>query len=112
MLVVWYISLPILLSCEVSRTCKLIILIILQDLCDAALRFAFDTLRTGGHLVCKFYQGAEDKALEMRLRALFAKVHREKPESSRSVGFPCALYICGEGAKRRLRNLKRGFSWH
>lgn len=88
------------------------ILVILQDLCDAALRFVFDTLRTGGHFVCKFYQGAEDKALEMRLKALFAKVHREKPESSRSVGSPSALYICDEGAKRRLRNLKKDFSWH
>ena len=57
----------------------------LQDLCDAALRFAFDTLRVGGHFVCKFYQGGEDKALELRLKLLFAKVHREKPESSRSV---------------------------
>lgn len=55
-----------------------------MDLCDAALRFAFDTLRAGGHFVCKFYQGGEDKALELRLRSLFAKVHREKPESSRS----------------------------
>ena len=35
--------------------------------------------------MCKFYQGAEDKALELRLKALFTKVHREKPESSRSV---------------------------
>lgn len=35
--------------------------------------------------MCKFYQGGEDKALELRLRSLFAKVHREKPESSRSV---------------------------
>ena len=58
-----------------------------QDLCNAALRFGFDTLRTGGHFVCKYYQGAEEKALETRLRALFAKVHREKPESSRSVGW-------------------------
>lgn len=57
----------------------------LQDLCDAALRFVFDTLRVGGHFVCKFYQGGEDKALELRLKLLFAKVHREKPESSRSV---------------------------
>lgn len=57
----------------------------LQDLCNAALHFAFDTLHPGGHFVCKFYQGSEDKALELRLRALFAKVHREKPESSRSV---------------------------
>jgi len=51
----------------------------------AALTFCFDTLRTGGHFVCKFYQGAEDKALEKKLKALFEKVHREKPESSRNV---------------------------
>lgn len=55
-----------------------------MDLCDAALRFAFDTLRTGGHLVCKFYQGSEDKALELRLKTLFSRVYREKPASSRS----------------------------
>ncbi|UNI15614.1 Methylene-fatty-acyl-phospholipid synthase [Purpureocillium takamizusanense] len=55
-----------------------------MDLCNAALQFASDTLRPGGHFVCKFYQGAEDKKLEKRLKGLFAKVHREKPESSRS----------------------------
>jgi 21S rRNA (uridine2791-2'-O)-methyltransferase len=51
----------------------------------AALTFCFDTLRTGGHFVCKFYQGGEDKALEQRLKRLFEKVHRDKPESSRKV---------------------------
>jgi 21S rRNA (uridine2791-2'-O)-methyltransferase len=51
----------------------------------AALTFCFDTLRTGGHFVCKFYQGSEDKALEQRLKRLFEKVHRDKPESSRKV---------------------------
>lgn len=56
-----------------------------QDLCGAALAFAFDTLRSGGHFVCKFYQGSEEKALEARLKILFSKVHREKPESSRAV---------------------------
>ncbi|KAI9691391.1 MAG: 2' O-ribose methyltransferase [Bogoriella megaspora] len=55
-----------------------------MDLCMAALTFCFDTLRTGGHFVCKFYQGSEDTALEKRLKRLFTKVHREKPESSRS----------------------------
>ncbi|KAK4087919.1 hypothetical protein Purlil1_7677 [Purpureocillium lilacinum] len=55
-----------------------------MDLCNAALQFASDTLRPGGHFLCKFYQGAEDKKLEKRLKGLFAKVHREKPESSRS----------------------------
>lgn len=51
----------------------------------AGLTFAFDTLCTGGHYLCKFYQGPEDKALETKLKRLFEKVHREKPDSSRSV---------------------------
>ncbi|KAI0143861.1 ribosomal RNA methyltransferase MRM2 [Hypoxylon sp. NC0597] len=55
-----------------------------MDLCLAALQFASDTLKTGGHFVCKFYQGAEDKDLELKLKKMFEKVHREKPDSSRS----------------------------
>ncbi|CZR60486.1 related to mitochondrial rRNA methyltransferase [Phialocephala subalpina] len=55
-----------------------------MDLCAAALQFANDTLKTGGHFVCKFYQGSEDKELENQLKTLFKSVHREKPESSRS----------------------------
>ncbi|KAI0451173.1 23S ribosomal RNA methyltransferase [Xylaria acuta] len=55
-----------------------------MDLCLAALQFASDTLRVGGHFVCKFYQGSEDKDLELKLRKMFGKVHREKPESSRN----------------------------
>ncbi|KAK7908227.1 ribosomal RNA large subunit methyltransferase J [Apiospora marii] len=55
-----------------------------QDLCLAALRFASDTLRSGGHFVCKFYAGAEDKDLEGKLKKMFGKVYREKPDSSRS----------------------------
>lgn len=54
-----------------------------MDLCNAALQFASDTLKSGGHFVCKFYQGSEDKVLEKRLKSLFGKVFREKPESSR-----------------------------
>lgn len=41
--------------------------------------------------MCKFYQGAEDKELELKLRKMFAVVHREKPESSRSVSEPRKL---------------------
>lgn len=57
----------------------------IQDLCNAALQFASDTLRPGGNFVCKFYQGSEDKALEQRIKTLFHRVYREKPDSSRSV---------------------------
>ncbi|KAE8146261.1 ribosomal RNA large subunit methyltransferase J [Aspergillus avenaceus] len=55
-----------------------------MDLCRAALQFGFEVLKTGGHFVCKFYQGAEDKAFEKQLKGLFQKVHRLKPESSRN----------------------------
>ncbi|KAL2687526.1 hypothetical protein Neosp_005087 [[Neocosmospora] mangrovei] len=54
-----------------------------MDLCAAALQFASDTLKSGGHFVCKFYQGPEDKEFEKKLKTLFVKVFREKPESSR-----------------------------
>ncbi|RYC61702.1 hypothetical protein CHU98_g4501 [Xylaria longipes] len=59
-----------------------------MDLCLAALEFASDTLRVGGHFVCKFYQGSEDKDLELKLKKMFGKVHREKPESSRNRHYP------------------------
>ncbi|KAE8375806.1 FtsJ-like methyltransferase-domain-containing protein [Aspergillus bertholletiae] len=55
-----------------------------MDLCRAALQFSFEVLKAGGHFVCKFYQGAEDKDLEKQLKQLFQKVHRLKPESSRN----------------------------
>ncbi|KAJ5214795.1 hypothetical protein N7468_010474 [Penicillium chermesinum] len=55
-----------------------------MDLCHAALSFATVVLKVGGHFVCKFYQGAEDKELEKELKDRFQKVHRLKPESSRS----------------------------
>ncbi|KAF7549008.1 hypothetical protein G7Z17_g6693 [Cylindrodendrum hubeiense] len=54
-----------------------------MDLCAAALQFASDTLKAGGHFVCKFYQGSEDKLFEKKLKSMFVKVYREKPESSR-----------------------------
>ncbi|OTA05384.1 hypothetical protein A9Z42_0060760 [Trichoderma parareesei] len=55
-----------------------------MDLCEAALRFASDTLKPGGHFVCKFYTGSEDKDLEKKLKLLFSKVYREKPDASRA----------------------------
>ncbi|RDA95661.1 hypothetical protein CP533_1211, partial [Ophiocordyceps camponoti-saundersi (nom. inval.)] len=53
-------------------------------LCAAALEFASDTLRPGGCFVCKFYQGVDDKAFELRLKKLFDKVVRDKPNACRS----------------------------
>lgn len=78
-----------------------------MDLCSAALDFCESTLKTGGHFLCKFYQGAEDKAFEMRLKKLFEKVHREKPESSRSVSIMldvllAALLTCDRNRRKLI----------
>lgn len=40
-------------------------------------------LKPQGSLIMKFYTGNEDKALESRLKRVFARVKREKPEASR-----------------------------
>ncbi|KAL4974543.1 FtsJ-like methyltransferase-domain-containing protein [Aspergillus desertorum] len=64
-----------------------------MDLCRAALEFSFEVLKVGGHFVCKFYQGAEDKDLERQIKVLFQKVHRLKPESSRSQESKEAYFI-------------------
>ncbi|CAH0004679.1 unnamed protein product [Clonostachys byssicola] len=57
------------------------------DLCNAALDFASDTLKPGGHFVCKVYVGRGDRDFEQRVRLLFCNVFRVKPKSSRSVSF-------------------------
>ncbi|AAS53257.2 AFL117Cp [Eremothecium gossypii ATCC 10895] len=55
-----------------------------MDLCDAALLCAIALLRPGGSFVCKLYTGKEDQLLERRLRKVFTKVRRFKPEACRS----------------------------
>jgi 21S rRNA (uridine2791-2'-O)-methyltransferase len=40
-------------------------------------------LKTQGSLVMKYYMGPEEKALEGRLKKVFERVKREKPEASR-----------------------------
>lgn len=74
-----------------------------MDLARSALYFAYSTLKIGGHFVCKFYQGAEDKQFERQLKAIFAKVHREKPESSRAESKE-AFFV----GIRRLAKVDRG----
>jgi hypothetical protein len=77
------------------------------------LSFSSKVLKAGGHFVCKFYQGAEDKELEKQLKDMFQKVHRLKPESSRSVRlvpFPPKLHRLSTKYKVIDRNPKRPFS--
>ncbi|PSR97670.1 FtsJ-like methyltransferase-domain-containing protein [Coniella lustricola] len=53
------------------------------DLCHAALSFASENLKAGGHFVCKFYQGGDDALFQKKLMKMFTTVKREKPDSSR-----------------------------
>lgn len=42
--------------------------------------------------MCKFLQGADDTKLEAKLKKLFHKVHRDKPDSSRKVCPSCRVF--------------------
>ncbi|CAK9437611.1 uncharacterized protein LODBEIA_P19890 [Lodderomyces beijingensis] len=56
-----------------------------MELCNAAMILAFDSLKNNkGNLVMKVWHGAEEKLLELRMRIMFEKLVRIKPESSRS----------------------------
>lgn len=54
-----------------------------QDLCDCALVFCVDALKSGGHFVCKVFNGSEASGLKDRMKLVFRTVHVMKPESSR-----------------------------
>lgn len=54
------------------------------DLCDAALITAIDLLKPHGNFVCKLYSGKEDRLLESRIKKVFRRVHRFKPQASRN----------------------------
>lgn len=54
------------------------------DLGDAALVTAIDLLKPQGNFVCKLYTGKEDKLFEKRLRRVFQRVNRFKPDASRN----------------------------
>jgi 21S rRNA (uridine2791-2'-O)-methyltransferase len=78
-------------------------------LCDAATLFAIDVLKRQGTLVMKFYTGPEDKALEGRLKKVFEKVKREKPEAtrneSREMYFMCLKKRAGVNRDDILRSM-------
>lgn len=75
-----------------------------MDLCDAALVVAIDLLRPGGSFACKVYTGKEDKLLEKRMKMVFSKVCRFKPDSSRNESKE--LYFVGLGKRDKIDKLK------
>lgn len=52
-------------------------------LCEAALAVADQRLKTGGHFVCKIFQGPDSNAFVQMIKSRFARQHLFKPQSSR-----------------------------
>ncbi|KAK6542972.1 2' O-ribose methyltransferase [Orbilia ellipsospora] len=62
-----------------------------MNLCNAALLFCIDVLKPGGSFVCKFYQGAEDKAFMKNVERVFNHAKKFKPDSSRPDSKECFI---------------------
>lgn len=66
-----------------------------------------DALKTGGHFVCKVFNGAEANDLKDRMKQVFRTVHVMKPESSRKESVE--IYYIGLHKKAKLR--REDLSW-
>ena len=63
------------------------------ELCGVAWDVAEKTLRTGGHFVCKFFDGPEAEAFRDGLRPRFRTVRVRKPDACRRESFEAYL-VC------------------
>lgn len=63
-------------------------------LAEAAASFAEETLRPGGALLTKLFQGEGQRELEDRLRAQFDRIKRLKPKASRPESREMYLLAC------------------
>jgi 23S rRNA (uridine2552-2'-O)-methyltransferase len=66
-------------------------------LCELALEFAQQSLKPGGSLLVKVFQGAGFTEFLLAMRRAFAKVGSRKPEASR--GRSSEMYLLGKGYK-------------
>ncbi|QLG71069.1 hypothetical protein HG535_0B01070 [Zygotorulaspora mrakii] len=73
------------------------------DLGDAALITAIDLLKPMGSFVCKLYTGKEDKLFENRLRKVFKKVSRIKPDACRTESKE--IYFVGLGKRAKTNKI-------
>jgi 23S rRNA (uridine2552-2'-O)-methyltransferase len=65
------------------------------ELCQAALAVADALLRTGGHFVCKIFQGEDFKIFSDQVKTRFDRMHIFKPQSSRKASRE--IFIIGLG---------------
>jgi 23S rRNA (uridine2552-2'-O)-methyltransferase len=66
-------------------------------LCETALAVAEKGLASGGHFVCKIFQGEDFKAFCDKVKARFARMHVFKPQSSRKGSKE--IFVIGLGKK-------------
>ncbi|CUM67278.1 uncharacterized protein PRCAT00004971001 [Priceomyces carsonii] len=69
-----------------------------MDLCDGAIILACSLLKENGNMVMKYYMGKEEYLLTNKMHAMFEKVFKMKPTSSRAE--LREMYIIGLKKKR------------
>lgn len=75
-----------------------------MDLCHFALSYCDTFLRPGGHFVCKYFRGSDEKELLDETRLLFGSVKVVKPEASRSES--SEMYLVAMNKKPNLFDKK------
>jgi 23S rRNA (uridine2552-2'-O)-methyltransferase len=70
-----------------------------MGLIDEATAFALQTLRPGGALVMKAFQGGETAPVIKQLKAVFAEVRHVKPKASRAES--SEVYLTATGFRGR-----------
>ncbi len=68
------------------------------NLCEAALSLASAHLLTGGHFVCKIFQGPDFELFVQQVREAFSNQRIYKPQSSRKASRE--IFIIGRGKKQ------------
>ena len=66
-------------------------------LCEIALEVALKVLTSGGHFVCKIFQGEDFKGFCDKVRVRFVRMHIFKPQSSRKGSKE--IFVIGLGKK-------------
>lgn len=69
-----------------------------MHLVEVALEFALDVLPSGGHFLCKTFQGGTEAALLDRMKRNFEQVHHVKPPASRDGSVELYLFASNRKA--------------
>lgn len=67
------------------------------ELCEMALNVAIQTLKPGGHFVCKLFHSDDFRTLKARIQAEFKSFEAVKPQSTRSQSKE--IFLVGLGKK-------------